>query len=250
MNAPLVSLHALRCEVQGRTVLHIDKLCVHAGERVAVVGPNGAGKSTLLKVISGLFPAVQGEVQVINTRLHARMPGQDLRQVRAKVGHLWQGLYLVGRLSALDNVLIGALGRISGWRSWLRVYTAQDQALARQALARVGAADLAEVRCDRLSGGERQKVAMARLLMQNPQLVLADEPTAALDPAAAEQSCALLLKAAQQATLITVVHNTALLPLLADRVLGLRQGRVVFDLPTSQVNDMVLNQLYQTPTTL
>jgi len=246
MNAPLVSLQDLRCEVQGRTVLHIDKLCVHAGERVAVVGPNGAGKSTLLKVISGLFPAVQGEVQVINTRLQARMPGQDLRQVRAKVGHLWQGLHLVGRLSGLDNVLIGALGRISGWRSWLRVYTAQDQALARQALARVGAADLAEVRCDRLSGGERQKVAMARLLMQNPQLVLADEPTAALDPAAAEQSCALLLQAAQQATLITVVHNTALLPLLADRVLGLRQGRVVFDLPTAQVNDTVLNQLYQT----
>jgi phosphonate transport system ATP-binding protein len=83
--------------------------------------------------------------------------------------------------------------------------------------------------------------------MQKPQLVLADEPTAALDPAAAAQSCALLLQAAQQATLITVVHNTALLPLLADRVLGLRLGSVVFDLPTSHVNDTVLNQLYQTP---
>jgi len=247
MNAPVVSLQDLRCEVQGRTVLHIDKLCVHAGERVAVVGHNGAGKSTLLKVLSGLSPVAHGEVHVLGVRVYPGMQGQDLRALRSKVGHLWQGLHLVGRLSALDNVLIGAVGRISGRRSWLRLYAAQDQTLARNALERVGAADVVNARCDQLSGGERQKVALARLLMQKPQLVLADEPTAALDPAAAAQSCALLLQAAQQATLITVVHNTALLPLLADRVLGLRLGSVVFDLPTSHVNDTVLNQLYQTP---
>ena len=247
MSAPVVSLHDVRCEVQGRIILQIDHLHVHAGERVAVVGHNGAGKSTLLKVLSGLVTIAQGRVQVLGAHVSPGMRQQDLRTLRSKVGHLWQGLHLVGRLRALDNVLIGALGRVKGWRSWLRLYAAPDQALARLALERVGAADLADVRCDQLSGGERQKVALARLLMQGPELVLADEPTAALDPAAAAQSCAQLLQAAQQATLITVVHNTALLPLLADRVIGLRQGRVMFDLPIAQVNDTVLNQLYQTP---
>ena len=247
MTALAVKLQQVRCEVQHKTVLSIDSLVIQAGERVAVVGPNGAGKSTLLKVLSGLVPIAQGEVHVLHAQVHPGMTSQGLRDVRMKVGHLWQGLHLVGRLTALDNVLIGALGRIHGWRSWVRVYAAQDQALARQALARVGAADVMDARCDQLSGGERQKVALARLLMQNPPLVLADEPTAALDPAAAEQSCALLLQAATNATLITVVHNTALLPLLADRVLGLRLGRVVFDLPTAQVNDALLTQLYQTP---
>ncbi len=247
MSAAVVSLHDVRCEVQGRIILQIDHLHVHAGERVAVVGHNGAGKSTLLKVLSGLVPISQGRVQVLGAHVSPGMRQQDLRALRSKVGHLWQGLHLVGRLRALDNVLIGALGRIRGWRSWLRLYAAPEQALARLALERVGAADLADVRCDQLSGGERQKVALARLLMQGPELVLADEPTAALDPVAAAQSCAQLFQAAQQATLITVVHNTALLPLLADRVIGLRQGRVMFDLPTAQVNDTVLNQLYQTP---
>lgn len=246
MSAPVVSLHDVRCEVQGRIILQIDRLHVLAGERVAVVGHNGAGKSTLLKVLSGLVPVAQGQVQVLGTHVSPGMRQQDLRALRSKVGHLWQGLHLVGRLRALENVLIGALGRIRGWRSWLRLYAAQDQALARLALERVGAADLADVRCDQLSGGERQKVALARLLMQGPELVLADEPTAALDPVAAAQSCAQLLQATQQATLITVVHNTALLPLLADRVIGLRQGRVMFDLPIAQVNETVLNQLYQT----
>ena len=103
----------------------------------------------------------------------------------------------------------------------------------------------ARTRADRLSGGEKQKVAIARLLMQRPRLILADEPTAALDPSAAAEVCHLLVRAAREATLITVVHNLALLPLLAERVIGLKQGRIAFDLPLARVDDQELVDLYR-----
>jgi phosphonate transport system ATP-binding protein len=245
MSPPVICMRDLQCSAQGRLLLHIDHLQVGAGERVAVVGHNGAGKSTLLKLLSGLMPHQHGELCVLGVTLHPGMSRQALRALRCRVGHMWQGLHLVGRLSAEDNTMMGALGRLSGWRSWVRAYPAHEQALAREALARVGALGLAATRCDRLSGGERQKVAMARLLMQSPALILADEPTAALDPAAAAEACKLLVQAAQGATLITVVHNPALLPLLCERVVGLRHGQVVFDLPQHQVCEATLQRLYQ-----
>ena len=155
-----------------------------------------------------------------------------------------QGLHLVPRLSALENVLIGCLGRVTGWRSWVRRYPAHECERACTALAMVGMLDKASMRTDGLSGGERQKVAIARLLVQAPRLILADEPTAALDPAAAQEICRVLGSATAGATLVSVVHNTALLPLLADRVIGLRQGRVVFDLPQAQVDAAQLAALY------
>ena len=149
------------------------------------------------------------------------------------------------RLSALDNVLIGCLGRVTGWRSWARVFPDEELAQARNALRQVGLLARAETRADRLSGGERQKVAIARMLLQRPRLILADEPTAALDPAAAAEVCHLLAKAANGATLITVVHNPALLPLLSERVIGLKNGRIAFDLPVSEVSGEVLFRLYR-----
>ena len=216
--SPSIELLGVRCTLGGRTVLDIDRLVVGEGERVAIVGHNGAGKSTLLRVLSGF--------------------------TRPTAGQVLQGLHLVPRLSALENVLIGCLGRVTGWRSWVRRYPAHECERARAALARVGMLDQASMRTDGLSGGERQKVAIARVLVQAPRLILADEPTAALDPAAAQEICRVLGTAAGDATLVAVVHNTALLPLLADRVIGLRQGRVVFDLPQTQVDEVQLAALY------
>ena len=145
----------------------------------------------------------------------------------------------------LRNALIGALGRVPGWRGWTRCFPAGEIARAEAALQSVGLLALAGTRADRLSGGERQKAAIARLLVQAPSLILADEPTAALDPSAAAEVCRLLVLAAAGKTLITVVHNPSLLPLLAERVIGLKQGRIAFDLPVSEVDDATLMRLYR-----
>lgn len=238
-----VALDRLLCAVDGRTLLELDHLRIGAGERVAVVGHNGAGKSTLLKTLSGFVQASHGELRVLGHALDS--PELDLRALRQEVGQVMQGLHLVPRLSALDNVLIGCLPRVPGWKSWARLFPDDEVAAAREALRDVGLLARADTRADRLSGGEKQKVAIARLLLQRPQLILADEPTAALDPAASAEVCHLLARAARGATLISVVHNPSLLPLLADRVLGLKDGRLVFDLPLREVSDSVLFRLYR-----
>ena len=242
-----IDLYDVRCTLAGRTVLDIERLVVGEGERVAIVGHNGAGKSTLLRVLSGFTRPTAGQVSVLGLRLDASLPPARLRALRREAGQVLQGLHLVPRLSALENVLIGSLGRVTGWRSWVRRYPAHEIERAHAALAQVGMLDKASMRTDGLSGGERQKVAIARLLVQAPRLILADEPTAALDPAAAQVICRVLGMAVAGKTLVSVVHNTTLLPLLAERVIGLRQGRIAFDLPQSQVDTRQLAALYGGP---
>lgn len=222
-------------------LLEIADLCIANGERVAIIGPNGAGKSSLLRLVGGLLQPQQGRVEVLGQTLTPRAPGS----LRQQIGHIMQGLHLVPRLDALENVLIGALARVPGWRSYLRLFPAHEVRAAEQALHEVGMLARAHVRSDRLSGGERQKVAIARLLIQGPRLILADEPTAALDPAASSDVCRLLVQAAQKAALICVVHNPTLLPLLAQRVIGLKQGRIAFDLPLTALSEAHLSRLYQ-----
>ncbi|HRL78336.1 MAG TPA: ATP-binding cassette domain-containing protein [Candidatus Accumulibacter phosphatis] len=249
LETPVIELRGLRCTLGERTLLTIDSLAIRAGERVAVVGHNGAGKSTLLKLLGGFITPTQGSVRVLGQPL-AQLPQAGLRQLRRDVGQVMQGLHLVPRLSALDNVLVGCLGRVGGWRSWTRFFPANEAAAARQALDAVGLGDRCATRADRLSGGERQKVAIARLLLQRPRLILADEPTAALDPAAAGEICALLANTAGTGagvTLLSVVHSPALLPLLCERVIGLANGRIVFDLPLAAVGDDELARLYHAP---
>lgn len=255
MSAPLkagtggtaVELRDLRCMAGDKRLLDVDHLHIAQGERIAIVGANGAGKSSLLRLMSGFVSPARGELTVLGRRLPLR--SHELRHLRSEVGQVLQGLHLVQRLSVLDNVLIGALGRLSGWRSWARWHRADDVAQAEAALKQVGLGDKADVRVDRLSGGERQKVAIARMLMQRPRLILADEPTAALDPQAAVEVCALLAAAAHtkggRATLISIVHNPALLPLLADRVIGLKAGRIAFDLPAERLDADRLSDLYR-----
>jgi phosphonate transport system ATP-binding protein len=257
---PAVHLEEVRLAVGDRVVLDVPRLTVAAGEHVAIVGPNGAGKSTLLKLIGGLAEAQQGQVQVLGRCLfHAAGPGSRAAQLRAsararralrlETGLLMQGLHLVPRLSARENVLIGALGHLEGkdaWRSLLRWYPAAYVDDADAALAALCLSSRAGTRADRLSGGERQKVALARLQLQRPRLVLADEPTSALDPAATLQVCAALMAAVAGPgqTLLTVVHDLDLLPRLATRVIGMAAGRLQWDLPIGEVMPALLQALY------
>jgi len=240
-----VAIDHLVCHVGERAVLDLPALSIAEGERVALIGANGAGKSTLLRCLSGFAQPTRVHASVLGRALGAGLRGAALRSLRGEVGQVMQGLHLVQRLSAIDNVWIGALGRLRGWRSWLRLPRPAELADAERALAAVGLLGKAEQRTDHLSGGERQKVAIARMLMQRPRLILADEPTASLDPLAAAEVCSLLARAAGDATLITVVHSPGLLPLLADRVIGLKNGRIAFDKPVAEVGDTELARLYR-----
>jgi phosphonate transport system ATP-binding protein len=240
-----VEIDHLVCHAGGRPVLDVPQLRIAEGERVAVIGHNGAGKSTLLRCLGGFAVPTRVHASVLGRALGPHLNGTALRALRGEVAQVMQGAHLVQRLSALDNVWIGALGRLSGWRTWLRLPRATESAEAERALAAVGLLGKAEQRTDHLSGGERQKVAIARMLMQRPRLILADEPTASLDPLAAAEVCSLLARAAGAATLITVVHNPGLLALLADRVIALKQGRVAFDKPVDEVGDAELARLYR-----
>ncbi len=255
---PLVHLQDLAVTAGPRTLLHVKALQIAPGERVAIVGPNGAGKSTLLRVLAGWSGPVQvaGQVQVLGRPIgpgaNPPLSRAQWRRLRSEIGLVMQGLHLVPRLSARENVLIGALARLQGGAallSWARVFPKALQAEADAALAALGLQDLAETRADRLSGGERQKVSLARLRLQRPRLVLADEPTSALDPSATQQACAALCDAAagRGQALVTVVHDLQLLPALATRVLGLAQGRLQWDVPLAQLTDAALQALYTPP---
>lgn len=241
----MINIQNLEMVIAGRRILKVDSLRIAHGEKVAILGRNGAGKSTLLRCLNGFAKPTAGRIQVNQRQVFPLRRESELRAVRAEVGQVLQGLHLVGRLSAMENVLVGGLARMPAFRSWARIFTTEEKRCAQNALAAVGMAHLADKRADRLSGGERQKVAIARMLMQQPQLVLADEPTAALDPTAADEVCELLVKASEKATLITVVHNVGLVPLLSHRVIGLKEGEVVLDCASEQLTLQQLDDLYE-----
>ena len=252
MSAPAIALRALRVEIGTTIVLEGIDLTVESGERLCIIGPNGAGKSTLLKVLTGTAPGrMTGLVRVLGHELSLPLSRHRQRVLQAQVGQVFQTLQLVPRLSVLENVLIGALARVRSPLTWARLFPAAEITLAQQALQTVGMGAMESVRADHLSGGQRQKVAVARMLMQQPGLILADEPTAALDPAAAVEVANLLTSCAIHGgiAMVSVVHDPALISLLAERVVGMRDGRIVFDLLASDVNDAMLASLYGGPIT-
>ncbi|WP_299865806.1 phosphonate ABC transporter ATP-binding protein [uncultured Roseobacter sp.] len=216
------------------------------GEAVAIVGANGTGKSTLLRCLLGLIPADQGTINVLGTDVvTAKM--SDLRMMRAQMGLVSQKHNLVPRLSVLSNVVQGLLGQRPGVRHWSQsLAPAASRAAAMSALAKVGLADLAARRADRLSGGQSQRVAIARALVGQPKILIADEPTASLDPAAGEDVMDLFFALARQegVTVVFISHNIEHALRYGDRVLGLAEGRMKLDARAARLTAGDLRGLY------
>jgi phosphonate transport system ATP-binding protein len=228
----------------GPLVLAIDHLTIGAGERIAVVGPSGSGKTTLLRLLNGTLAPTSGEAVIHGVRL---VPGRrQSREQRRLTGMIYQDFALVERASVFDNVLYGRLGHAHPWLSLVGHFAAEDRARALAALGEVGLQDQADQRVDALSGGQRQRVAIARVLAQEPALILADEPISNLDPALTEGILSLLVAASTRrgATLLMSLHQPQLARQHADRAIGISAGRIVFDGSTDRLTPQALHEVY------
>ncbi|MCT1716299.1 MULTISPECIES: phosphonate ABC transporter ATP-binding protein [Dermabacter] len=222
---------------------------VAPGERVALIGPSGAGKSTLLRLCTGAVSPSAGTVRIGGKNL-AELSGRELRSVRAGIGTVHQGLHLIEPLSALQNVLAGNLGRWGNLRALASLVFPREREVAEDAMDALGIAHLATARTGLLSGGEQQRVALARILVQRPGLILADEPIAALDPARAREVMSILSTVVDEtgAALIVSLHDPAIAIAEADRIVGLREGNIEFDLPAHAVDLELTRSLYRIET--
>lgn len=240
----------LRKAFPGRgDVLAGASFAVGKGESVALLGANGAGKSTLLRCCLRLIEPDSGRVELLGADMRASR-GRALRALRARAGFVFQKHNLVPRLSALSNVLHGAMARGRGAAAWFQATAPKrlrDEAL--ECLDRVGLADSAATRADRLSGGQSQRVAVARALMQRAELVLADEPAASLDPAAGEEVMALFarLNAREGLTFVFTTHNIDHALAYAGRAIALKDGRVALDAARADLDPVLLREFYERP---
>lgn len=227
----------------GDAALNGVDLVVSAGEVVGLIGPSGAGKSTLIRCINRLVEPTAGRVFLADDEVTGR---HDLRALRRRMGMIFQEFALVERLTVMENVLSGRLGYVPYWRSLLRRYPAADVQRAFATLDRVGLLDHVDKRADALSGGQRQRVGIARALLQQPDILLVDEPTASLDPKTSRQIMRLICEVCAERSLAAVVnmHDVALAQMFLSRIVGLRQGRVVYDGPSNGLTPEVLTVIY------
>ena len=230
----MIRVRGLRQEYAGGTLaLGGVDLDVGPGEFVALIGPSGAGKSTLLRCLNGLVRPTAGEVLVDGRSVTSASGDEELRRIRARVGFVFQQFNLLRRLSVLENVLIGRLGHVAVGRSLIGAFPRADVAKAEATLARVELSGLGARRADTLSGGQQQRVAIARALVQEPRLLLADEPMASLDPGLSHTVMEILQRINREdgITVVTSLHVLEMARQYARRVVGLSAGRVVYDGP-------------------
>ncbi|RMG47936.1 MAG: phosphonate ABC transporter ATP-binding protein [Acidobacteria bacterium] len=220
-------------------------LSLGRGEVVALIGPSGAGKSTLIRCVNRLVEPTAGSVRLDGLEI-TRLRGQRLRRARRRIGMIFQEFALVDRLTVLENVLTGRLGHLGTWRSLFKRFPPEDVAEARRLLDRVGLGGLEGERADALSGGQRQRVGIARALIQSPELLLVDEPTASLDPRTARAIMRLIVELARERGVAAIVniHDVPLATRFLPRIVGLREGRIVYDGPPEGLTPQVLTRIY------
>jgi phosphonate transport system ATP-binding protein len=231
---------------QHGAVLQGVDLQLRGGESVALIGANGCGKSTLLRCCLRLDEPDSGRIQLLGSNL-CGLKGFHLRQLRGRIGMVWQRHNLVPQLSALSNVVHGAQNRIGGFRTWLQGFASQAiREEAYQCLEEVGLAHLALRRVDQLSGGESQRVAIARALMQRPEMFMADEPVASLDPKVGEAVMERFVEHIREkrVTLLFVSHDLNHALRYAQRIVGLRDGRIELNAPVKALDHETLRRLY------
>lgn len=220
-------------------------LRVNAGEVLGLIGPSGAGKSTLIRCVNRLVEPSTGVIRLDGRDL-AALSGKALRRARREIGMIFQEYALVERLTVMENLLSGRLGYTGFWASWFRRFDGADVARAFELLERVGLNGMENKRADALSGGQRQRVGIARALMQDPKLLLVDEPTASLDPKTSRQVMRLIMDLCGERGLAAIVniHDVVLATEFLPRIVGLRAGEVVYDGAADAVGDAVLTRIY------
>jgi len=229
----------------GDLALNDINLTVPAGQVMALIGPSGAGKSTLIRCVNRLVEPSHGTIELDGQDV-TRVRGARLRQTRRQIGMIFQNHALVERLSVMENVLSGRLAYVGFWRSFFRRFPADDIRQAFNLLERVGLQTQFDKRGDALSGGQKQRVGIARALMQQPKLLLVDEPTASLDPKTSRQIMRLIcdLCREQQLAAIINIHDVVLAQQFVDRVVGLRDGELVFDGDPKDLSPDILTSIY------
>ncbi len=244
---PLISLTGVSKRFpNGTLALDNVSLEVPKGQLLSLIGLSGSGKSTLMRHLNGLHKPTSGSVKVLGTEVSSAS-NRELRAVRRNVGFVFQQFGLVGRATCLENVLSGALGRLGGPRYGVWSYPKQLRREAFDHLDRVGLAPQAYQRADTLSGGQMQRVAIARTIMQQPEILLADEPVASLDPESSAQVLELMLQVAteEKMTIIVTLHQVELAMGWAHRIVGLRDGRVVLDRDATGLSQADVMDVYR-----
>ena len=220
-------------------------LDVPDGQVMALIGPSGAGKSTLIRCVNRLVEPTSGQI-LLNDLPINKLSQAQLRRARRSMGMIFQEYALVERLSVMENVLSGRLGYVSFWRSYTRKFPQSDIDAAFDLLERVGLADMIDKRADELSGGQRQRVGICRALIQHPELLLVDEPTASLDPKTSRQIMRLICELCKERGLSAIIniHDVMLAQMFAERIVGLRLGEIVYDGPPDGLTAEVLTEIY------
>ena len=231
--------------VRGKPVLRGISLDVSDQGITAIIGPSGTGKSTLIRCINRLVEPTSGEILFEGEDM-VKLDRRGLRLARRHIGMVFQEYNLVERLTVMENLLCGRLGYVPPLKAWLRKYPQEDMARAFELLDVVGLSEFVNQRADSLSGGQRQRVGVARALMQEPKLLLADEPTSSLDPKTSVEIMSLIRELCRSRNIPVIInmHDVELTKRFADRIIGMAQGSVVYDGPSAGLSDEQLKTIY------
>ncbi len=243
---PALAIRKLNMEyVRGKPVLRGISLDIGDHGITAIIGPSGTGKSTLIRCINRLVEPTSGEILFEGEDM-VKLDRRGLRLARRHIGMVFQEYNLVERLTVMENLLCGRLGYVPPLKAWLRKYPPADIARAFELLEVVGLSEFVNQRADSLSGGQRQRVGIARALMQEPKLLLADEPTSSLDPKTSVEIMSLIRDLCQKHAIPVMInmHDVELAKRFADRILGMAEGTVVYDGPPAGLSDEQLKAIY------